>query len=132
LSEIGWDQTSSLAKLDGTKRPVWQKWHGIKCPWDQLSGSPVKQPPASNDTLRVTTLKASPSRCRYKQVSLYIKKNNNNIHCIQGVHSNQIKIIFLQNPFIILITQFLGRHLGCHHEFLKTLEGAKPAPDEIL
>jgi len=34
-----WDQTSSLAKLGGTKRPVWQKWHGIKCPWDQLSGS---------------------------------------------------------------------------------------------
>jgi len=39
VSEIGWDQTSSLAKLDGTKRPVWQKWHGIKCPWDQLSRS---------------------------------------------------------------------------------------------
>jgi len=41
VSEIGWDQTSSLAKLDGTKRPVWQKWHGIKCPWDQLSGSHI-------------------------------------------------------------------------------------------
>jgi len=32
---------------------------------------PVKQRPASNDNLRVTTLKVSPSRCRYKQVSLY-------------------------------------------------------------
>ena len=39
VSGIGWDQTSSLAKLDWTKRPVWQKWHVIKCPWDQLSGS---------------------------------------------------------------------------------------------
>jgi len=32
----------------------------------------VKQRPASNDNLCVTTLKVRPSRCRYKQVSLYV------------------------------------------------------------
>ena len=35
---MGWDQMSSMAKLDGTKSPVLQKWHGINSPWDQLFG----------------------------------------------------------------------------------------------
>jgi len=34
-----WSHLFGLAKQDGTKIPVWQKWHGINSPWDQLSGS---------------------------------------------------------------------------------------------
>jgi len=44
--------------------------------------------------------------------------------------SNYIKIFAKSTSYNDYL--FFGGHLGRHFEFLKTLNGAKPAPDEIL